>query len=573
MLTDSKLRSQVDQLWDKFWSGGLTNPLDAIEQFSFLLFFKRLEDEDLQKERSAKRLNKPFISSLPQKIRWSEWTNYPAEKALSYLKDVVFPEFRKMGADGSSFQQYMQNAECKINKPSLLIEACKLIDQMQVSSQNQDVQGDLYEYLLSRLNQAGRNGQFRTPRHIIRMMVQMVAPKAGERIGDLAAGTAGFLVNAYQYILESTTSPEILEYDSEGFPHHLIGDKLPQGKMEFLQSPKAFRGFDNDSGMTMLRIGSMNLILHGIKSPQFFYKDTLSKAFNDEREYDVILMNPPFKGAIDKSDVNPTLPGTETSKTELLFIHLILRALDMGGRCALICPDGILFGASKAHINLRKKLIEENRLEGVISLPGGVFKPYSGVSTGILFFTRGATTDKVWFYDVASDGFSLDDKRTPAPEESDIPDVIECWQKRFDPEFSVKRSSRLDTLRSQISPLDKQRLELESDINKLTFESVVSSPDQSVEAAISLEKSKSILTELHSRLAPLKSERDQFTHQFWVTKDQLKANKYDLSVSRYRQEDQDKVYYEEPSVTLDRISYLDRVSNNEIEEIKRMLKK
>ena len=476
MLTDSKLHSQVDQLWDKFWSGGLTNPLDAIEQFSYLLFFKRLEDDDLQKERLAKKLNKPFTSTLPNEIRWSVWSNYPADKALSHLKDVVFPAFRKMGADGSSFQQYMQNAECKINKPSLLIEACKLIDQMQVSSQNQDVQGDLYEYLLSRLNQSGRNGQFRTPRHIIRMMVQMINPKFGERIGDMAAGTAGFLVNAYQYILESNTSTEILEYDPEGFPHHLIGDKLTKEQLEALQSPKALRGFDNDSGMTMLRIGSMNLILHGIKSPQFFYKDTLSKAFNDEREYDVILMNPPFKGAIDRSDINPTLPGSETSKTELLFIHLILRALEMGGRCAVICPDGVLFGTSRAHVNLRKKLIEENRLEGVISMPGGVFKPYSGVSTGVLIFTRGAATDKVWFYDMASDGFSLDDKRIPQQDQSDIPDLIQCWQSRFDSSFAAKRSSRLDALRTQIAPLDKQRLVLEADINRLTFESVIAAP-------------------------------------------------------------------------------------------------
>ena len=208
------------------------------------------------------------------------------------------------------------------------------------------------------------------------MMVQMIDPRPGERIGDLAGGTCGFLVNAYQHILEQHTAPEILQYDADGWPHNLVGDRLTREQREFLQT-QAFRGFDNDSGMTMLRIGSMNLMLHGIESPRFFYMDTLSKAFSESREYDVILMNPPFKGAVDKADVNPTLPGN-TTKSELLFLHLILRALDMGGRCAVIVPDGVLFGSSAAHVEIRRKLIEENRLDGVVSMPGGVFKPYAG---------------------------------------------------------------------------------------------------------------------------------------------------------------------------------------------------
>ena len=407
MLTDPKLRSQVDQLWDKFWSGGLTNPLDAIEQFSYLLFLKRMDDSENERQRMAERLGQAYTPGTAPELRWGYWTNLKADAALGYLRDTIFPALRKIGAAGSSFERYMQNAELKINKPSLLIEACRLIDQMQIAGQQQDVQGDLYEYLLGHLNISGRNGQFRTPRHIIRMMVQMVDPKPRERIGDLAAGTAGFLVNAYQHILETHTSREILSYDEQGWPHNLIGDQLSQNEWEALKSPQALRGFDNDSGMTMLRIGSMNLILHGMASPQFFYTDTLSKAFNDEREYDVILMNPPFKGAVDKSDVNPTLPGNETTKTELLFVHLILRALDMGGRCAVIVPDGVLFGSSRAHINLRKKLIEDNRLDGVVSMPGGVFKPYAGVSTAVLLFTKGAKSDKIWFYDMAGDGFSL----------------------------------------------------------------------------------------------------------------------------------------------------------------------
>ena len=242
---------------------------------------------------------------------------------------------------------------------------------------------------------AGRGGQFRTPRHIIRMMVQMVDPKPRERIGDLAGGTGGFPVNAHQYILEKHTSAGILDWtnasDTDGVPKNLIGDQLSAAERTFISSKKYLRAFDNDSGMTMLRIGSMNLMLHGIESPQFFYMDTLSKSFNDEREYDVILMNPPFKGAVDKGDVHPSLPS-DTTKSELLFLHLILRALDMGGRAAVIVPDGVLFGSSRAHVELRRRLIEENRLDGVVSMPSGVFKPYAGVSTAVLLFTRGAQT-------------------------------------------------------------------------------------------------------------------------------------------------------------------------------------
>jgi type I restriction enzyme M protein len=570
LLTDPKLRSQVDQLWDKFWSGGLTNPLDAIEQFSYLLFLKRLDDAENQRQSMAEKLGQTYTPSVAAELRWGYWSNLEARAALEHLRTVIFPELRKMGAAGSSFERYMQNAELKINKPSLLIEACRLIDQMQIAGQQQDVQGDLYEYLLGHLNQAGRNGQFRTPRHIIRMMVQMLDPKPGERIGDLAAGTAGFLVNAYQHILETHTSPEILSYDEQGWPHNLIGDNLTAPEWKALKSPQTLRGFDNDSGMTMLRIGSMNLILHGIDSPQFFYTDTLSKAFNAERDYDVILMNPPFKGAIDKSDVNPTLPGSETTKTELLFVHLILRALDMGGRCAVIVPDGVLFGSSRAHINLRKKIIEENRLDGVISMPGGVFKPYAGVSTAVLFFTRGAKTDKIWFYDMAGDGFSLDDKRLPAPE-NDIPYVLECWRSRRDPEFAARRAARLAELKTQLEPLTAGRLRLEAEINRLTFEQAISpSGDGPVGEALVADQKK--LEDLTGLERPVRSEYAQLSRQFWVSKEQVKANKYDLSASRYRQPDSEDIYFEKPQVTLGRLAQLENNITNEIKELSSMLK-
>ena len=588
MLTDPRLRSQVDALWDKFWSGGLTNPLDAIEQFSYLLFFKRLDDAENARERQAKRRGQFFLPTIPPEMRWGYWTQLEAADSLQHLKEKLFPWFRKLGETGSSFERYMQNAECKINKPALLIEACKLIDQMDISAQNQDVQGDLYEYLLSHLSIAGRNGQFRTPRHIIRMMVQMVAPRPRERIGDLAAGTGGFLVNAYQYILESHTSPEILEYDAEGLPHHLIGDRLAEKDWEFLRSEVALRGFDNDSGMTMLRIGSMNLMLHGLDSPRFFYTDTLSKAFTDEREYDVILMNPPFKGAVDKNDVSPTLPG-DTTKSELLFVHLILRALDMGGRCAVIVPDGVLFGSSRAHVELRKRLIEENRLDGVVSMPSGVFRPYAGVSTAVLLFTRGAETQRIWFYDIAHDGFSLDDKRQKV-DENDIPDLLECWKRRFDRDFASARAKRLADLQTEAAPLKAERLKLQAEINRLTFESVIAENHFTTENTENAEKNKKIsansalsavkksLTEmgarldaLQSRIGNLQSEIDQLGRQFWVTVEQVRANKHDLSASRYKPVTSDETYHEPPQVTLERLQRLEQVLAEEISELKKTI--
>ena len=444
MLTDPDLRSKVDQLWDQLWTGGLSNPLDAIEQFSYLLFLKRLEDLENQRKRQAQRRSEAYIPRVPDEVLWSNWTQMEALAALTHVKEVVFPAIRQMGDGQNSFSLYMQNAEFKINKPTLLISACKLIDQMQISQQNQDIQGDLFEYMLGYLNTSGRNGQFRTPRHIIRLMVSMIDPQFDERIGDLAAGTGGFLVNAYQHILAEHTSPDLLEKDEAGDIHNAIGDLLTSDQREWLQDG-AFRGYDNDSGMTMLRIGSMNLMLHGLESPSFFYQDTLSASYDEpDQDYDVILMNPPFKGAVDKDDIHPGLPNT-TKKSELLFVHQILRVLDMGGRAAVIVPDGVLFGSSNAHVTLRKKLIEENRLDGVVSMPSGVFKPYAGVSTAILLFTRGGETQDIWFYDMEHDGFSLDDKRTPTPEENDLASILITWQQRHDLRFAEARASQLKT--------------------------------------------------------------------------------------------------------------------------------
>ncbi|MBA4312612.1 MAG: DNA methyltransferase, partial [Chlorobiaceae bacterium] len=352
MLTDPILKNKVDSLWDKFWSGGIANPITAIEQMSYLIFLKRLEDMDNARAAAAKRKNETYRSLFhgSKECRWSYWSQLPGDQMLKHVRDTVFDFLRNLGSETSSFTQYMQDAVFIIPKASLLQEAVKIIDDMHISEQNIDVQGDLYEYLLMQLTTAGKNGQFRTPRHIIRMIVKLVNPKVGDRICDPAAGTGGFLVNAYEHILESNTSADVLEYPPEadgGKPHHLIGDKIADKKLlKFLKS-QALTGYDFDS--TMTRIGAMNLMLHGIDNPNFRYMDALSKTFKEKEIYDVILANPPFKGSIDKSDINERF-SVKTTKTELLFIELMYDLLVTGGRCGVIVPDGVLFGTSNAHI-------------------------------------------------------------------------------------------------------------------------------------------------------------------------------------------------------------------------------
>lgn len=570
MLTDANLRSKIEALWDKLWSGGLSNPLDAIEQLSFLIFLKRLEETEEDRESQAKRRGMKYKPIFKDKtLRWSYWTKLKAEEALKVVRERAFPFIKELGGDGGTFAEQMKNAEFKIQRPGLLIEACKLIDELQISSQNQDVQGDLYEYLLNKLNISGTNGQFRTPRHIIRMMVQMIDPKPGEKMCDPAAGTCGFPVNFFQYVLEKNTDRKVIQYDEDGFPHRLIGDKLTNDQAKFLQT-KSINAYDNDSGMAMLRIGTMNLVLHGINSPNFHYADTLSKGFNEEKTYDVVLANPPFKGAIDSSDVNPTLP-TGCKKTEILFLHLFLRLLDNGGRAAVIVPDGVLFGGSRAHVEIRRKLIEDNRLDGVVSMPCGVFRPYAGVSTAVLLFTKGASTEKIWFYDMEHDGFSLDDKRNKVSE-NDIPDVIECWRKRFDKKFADARAARLAELREKIDPMKKARMKLLADVNRLTFEHAIADSDGD-KALKALDADKTKLEALHSQMEPLQNEINRLTRQFWVTKAEAATNKYDLSASRYRLIEQDEQYYERPSVTIDRLLRLEDSSRNQIKSMESLMRK
>ena len=422
-MLDAELKSKINLLWNKFWSGGISNSLNAIEQMSYLIFMKRLEDEDNSREQNAKLLGQEFTSLFPKNdLKWSVWTEYPGNQMLEHVRDVVFPFLRKLnGGENSIYSKYMKNASFAIPTASLLAEAVKIINDMHIKEQNRDTKGDIYEYLLGQLSTAGKNGQFRTPRHIIKMMTELLDPKYGDKICDPACGTAGFLVSAFEHILKNNTSEELVK---EG---NYAGDKLNDNQWRILRDETLY-GYDFDD--VMLKISLMNLMMHGINNPNVEQKNTLSKRFDESNCYEVILANPPFKGSIDESDIGENF-RTKTKKTELLFLELIYNLLNNSGKCAVIVPDGVLFGNSKAHTNIRQLLLEKCRLDAVISMPSGVFKPYAGVSTAIMYFTKGESTKDVWFYDMQADGFSLDDKRTSQPEKNDIPDILSKFKNRL----------------------------------------------------------------------------------------------------------------------------------------------
>lgn len=427
-----EIKSKIDKLWDMFYSGGMSNPLSAIEQISYLIFMKRLEDMDNQQRKASERRKQKYASIFKGKetCRWSHWMHFDAETMLNHVRDTVFPFIKELRGENNFYSESMKDAVFLIPKPSLIQEAVKILDDINLSSKGIDLQGDIYEYLLSEISQSGKNGQFRTPRHIIRMIVELVDPKLGNRICDPACGTSGFLIGSFNHILKENTDPENITYDENGAPHNLTADRIVDKKHWKFLWEKSFFGYDFDT--TMVRIGLMNMVLHGIANPKIRYADTLSKGFKERNLYDIVLANPPFKGNVDKSDVAEDLTVTGHSKkpkTELLFLNLFANMLIPGGRCGVIVPDGVLFGSSNAHIDARKIILEECGLEAVISMPSGVFKPYAGVSTAVLVFTKGEKTDKVWFYDMQADGYSLDDKRTKI-KQNDIPDIIEKWKTR-----------------------------------------------------------------------------------------------------------------------------------------------
>jgi type I restriction enzyme M protein len=462
-----KIKSKVDRLLTTFWNNGISNPLCAIEQISYLLFIKRLDDLE-----SNKFFSKPIFSPQQQHCRWSFLKNLAnPEEMLQIVRDEVFPWIKNLGgsARNNAYTRHMKDAVFLISSAALLANVVKQIDD--IPMQDRDISGDLYEYMLSKLNSAGTNGQFRTPRHIIKMIVELMPPEAKDIICDPACGTGGFLISAAEYI----------------------------GNLSDLSLNSQFNGFDFDA--TMLRICSMNLMLHGIENPQIEARNSLSQEYEEiSQAFTLILANPPFKGSVEKSTIaSDLIKVIDTGKTELLFIALFIRLLKVGGRAAVIVPDGVLFGVSKAHQTIRKLLVDEHKLDAVISMPSGVFKPYAGVSTAVLIFTKTGVgeTDYVWFYDMQADGFSLDDKRQPV-EDNDIPDLLRQWKQR---KFQQTRTNKA----------------------------------------------------------------------FFVGKEEIKENGYDLSIGIYKEVEYEKVEFESPKVILQKLRKLENEIRDDLNDLEELL--
>lgn len=505
------LKSSIDKLWEEFWTGGITNPLTVIEQITFLMYARLLDMNETSDEKKALRTKKAFTRRFnddQQSLRWQNLKHIESADALmAKVRDELFPYFKSSSAEnneGTLFAEFMKDAQLMIQKPSLLQKAVGMVDELPLDKG--DTKGDLYEYLLGKLTTAGINGQFRTPRHIIRAMVDIMDPVATDRICDPACGTAGFLNTTYEFMLQKYSSEkgtirEMIVGESGEQEEQITytGDLLAEHRKHV--DTDMFHGFDFDA--TMLRIAAMNLVMHGVAQPDIHYQDTLSQAFHERfpqeasEGFNLILANPPFKGSLDEEDVDSGLLRTvKTKKTELLFVALILRMLKVGGRAAVIVPDGVLFGSSKAHQQLRKTLVEDNQLEAIVSLPSGVFKPYAGVSTAVMIFTKGGATENVWFYDLQADGFSLDDKRTPLTGEgsNDLPDLVAQWQK-----YSAKAMA-----------------------------------------------GKSV-----------KAWQDKTAKAFLVAKGDIASNKYDLSINRYKEVVYEEEVYEPPKKILKKLVKLE----------------
>lgn len=452
-LLTGEIRNQIDDIWNDFWAGGIANPLSVIEQLTYLLFIKRLDELHTLEERKSQRFKKKMERrifpegedgrSRPyEDLRWSRFKNFEPREMMTVVDEHVFPFLRSLNGEGTSYGRHMRDARLGISNPALLAKVVEKLDK--VPMEDRDTKGDVYEYMLGKIATAGQNGQFRTPRHIIQLMVELVEPQPEDVICDPAAGTCGFLVAAGEYLREK--HPGMLRDDHlrDHFHNHM------------------FHGFDFDT--TMLRIGSMNMTLHGVENPKVDYRDSLAEDHTEDAgAYSLVLANPPFAGSLDYESCAKDLQNiVKTKKTELLFIALFLRLLRAGGRAAVIVPDGVLFGSSKAHKELRKMLVEDHKLEAVIKLPSGVFRPYASVSTAVLVFTKTGVggTDYVWFYNVDQDGISLDDKRVPllaagklgprpqAPlaaedhKKNNLPDVLARWSKRNTTERDRSRTAQ-----------------------------------------------------------------------------------------------------------------------------------
>lgn len=519
------LKNDIDKLWEKFWTGGITNPLTVIEQISYLLFARMLDMQEEIAEHKATRTGQTYKRIFPdtpegQLLRWKNFKNLTGKELHNQLKNQVYPFFTTLGEQADTentstslghISEYMQDADLEIKSESVLVSAIEMVDRLPLTQS--DVKGDIYEYLLSKLTTAGINGQFRTPRHIIDCMIELMAPQPTDTICDPACGTAGFLVRSVEYLYKKYSSEAGKIIDEEGNIHY-TGDLLEPYRDHI--NNHMFWGFDFDT--TMLRVSSMNMLLHRINGANILYQDSLNKSIKEnfpqqEQDFfDLILANPPFKGSLDETNTNPDVLGiVKTKKTELLFVAHILRALKLGGRAAVIVPDGVLFGSSKAHQQLRKELLENNQLEGIVSLPSGVFKPYAGVSTAILLFTKGGTTERVWFYDVQADGYSLDDKRNKI-EANDLPHVIQQWQTY------------------------RQLLENNAPIEQIN-----------------------------------QAFADKTQKAFVVEAKTIIDNKYDLSINRYKETAYIEEQYEDPKVILSQLKALEQEIMVDLAELEGML--
>ena len=521
MLTGD-IRNQIDRIWDAFWSGGISNPLEVIEQITYLLFLRRLDDLHTLEVNKAARLKKPleqrvFPAGKDAKkrsfedYRWSRFKHFAPADMFTLVSEHVFPWLRTLGGNGSTYSHHMKDARFTIPTPALLAKVVDLLDN--VPMEERDTKGDIYEYMLAKIATAGQNGQFRTPRHIIRMMVEMTAPQPNDLICDPACGTAGFLVAAGEYLRER-------------HPNLLHDAKLRKHFHE-----KMFHGFDFDS--TMLRIGSMNMLLHGVENPAIVYRDSLAQDHaGEEEKYTLVLANPPFAGSLDyENTAKDLLQIVKTKKTELLFVALFLRLLKPGGRAAVIVPDGVLFGSSNAHKELRKMLVEDQKLDAVVKLPSGVFKPYAGVSTAILLFTKtnSGGTDQVWFYDVEADGWSLDDKRTPL-----LPD------------------DKLGPVPSRHSGESRNPVPL--------------SPDEHM---------KNNLPDVLARWAQragTERKRPRTAQSFCVSKADIAAQGYDLSLNRYKEVVHEAVEHRAPKQILADLAKLEEEIQRGMKELEQMLR-
>jgi type I restriction enzyme M protein len=517
MLT-GQLRNDIDKLWEKFWTGGIANPLTVIEQISYLMFARMLDMQESASERKAAQTKKAFDPLFPtdkegQLLRWKNFKNMSGKEMRNHLREKVYPHFSTINMGQSDIGEFMRDADMEIKNESVLVAAVEMVEQLPLT--DSDIKGDIYEYLLSKLTTAGINGQFRTPRHIIDMMIELADVQPTDVICDPACGTAGFLARTMEYLNRKHSSEFGIFTDEDGNTHY-TGDQLEPWREHI--NNDMFWGFDFDT--TMLRVSAMNMLLHGVGSANIHYQDSLNKSIKDnypmheQDAFDVVLANPPFKGSLDESSTNPDiLKIVKTKKTELLFVAHILRALKLGGRAAVIVPDGVLFGSSKAHQQLRKTLIDENQLEGIVSLPSGVFKPYAGVSTAILIFTKGGETEQVWFYDLTADGYSLDDKRTEI-EANDIPDCLEQW--------SNYRQSR------------EQNDVIQSAAKESNFE-------------------------------------DRTQQAFLVPAEEIRNNKYDLSINRYKEIVYEEEVYDPPKDILKRLMKLEGEIQQELKELEGML--